>query len=78
MKKEYKILTFTDSRAGRSEMADEIQLLSEKGWELKSKEVASQGWSFWKTLIWGIIFLPLALLGKKSNLIQVILEREKP
>lgn len=77
MAKEYKTLTFEDTLKGRNEMAKEIDLLSNQGWELKSKEVAEQGWSFGKTCCLGILFLPLALLGKKSNVIQVIMEREK-
>ena len=77
MAKEYKTLTFEDTLKGRQEMAQEIDLLSNQGWELKSKEVAEQGWAFGKTCCLGILFLPLALLGKKSNVIQVIMEREK-
>lgn len=77
MAKEYKTLTFEDTLKGRQEMAQEIDLLSNQGWELKSKEVAEQGWAFGKTCCLGILFLPLALLGKKSNVIQVIMERGK-
>lgn len=77
MAKEYKTLTFEDSLQGRQEMAQEIDRLSNQGWELKSKEVTQQGWDFGKTCCLGVLFLPLALLGKKSNVIQVIMEREK-
>lgn len=77
MAKEYKTLTFEDSLQGRREMAQEIDLLSNQGWELKSKEVTQQGWDFSKTCCLGALFLPLALLGKKSNVIQVIMEKEK-
>ena len=77
MAKEYKTLTFEDTLKGRNEMAQEIDLLSNQGWELKSKEVTQQGWDFGKTCCLGVLFLPLALLGKKSNVIQVIMEREK-
>ncbi len=77
MAKEYKTLTFEDSEKGRREMAIEIDRLANEGWEVKSKEVAQQGWGFSKTCCLGVIFLPLALLGKKDNVIQVIMEREK-
>lgn len=76
MAKEYKTLTFEDNTQGRLEMAREIDHLSNQGWEIKSKEVSQQGWSFGKTCCLGFLFLPLALLGKKSNIIQVIMERE--
>ena len=77
MVKEYKTLTFEDNVQGRREMAQEIDLLANQGWEVKSKEVTQQGWDFGKTCCLGFLFLPLALLGKKSNVIQVIMEREK-
>ncbi len=77
MAKEYKTLTFEDTFEGRKEMAKEIDLLSNQGWELKSKEVTQQGWDFGKTCCLGVLFLPLALLGKKENIIQIIMEREK-
>jgi len=77
MAKEYRTLVFEDSHQGRREMAQEIDLLANQGWELKSKEVTQQGWHFGKTCCLGILFLPLALLGKESNVIQVIMERER-
>lgn len=77
MAKEYKTIVFEDSHQGRQEMAKEIDLLANDGWELKSKEVTQQGWDFGKTCCLGFLFFPLALLGKKSNVIQVIMEREK-
>lgn len=77
MSKEYKTLTFEDTIQGRKDMGQEIDFLSNQGWEIKSKEVTQQGWDFGKTCCLGVIFFPLALLGKKSNVIQVIMEREK-
>jgi len=75
--KEYKTFTFDDSASGRNEMGNIIDRMAKYGWELKSKEVSQQGWSFGKTCCLGWIFLPLALLGKKGNIITVILEREQ-
>lgn len=77
MAKEYKTLTFEDSLQGRADMAREVDLLSNQGWEIKSKEVTQQGWDSGKTACLGCVFLPLALLGKKSNVIQMIMERTK-
>jgi len=77
MAKEYKTLTFTDDTNGRKQMAVEIDRFSNAGWEIKSKEVSAQGWSGGKTCLLGCLFLPLALLGKKDNIITVIFEREK-
>jgi len=75
--KEYKTLTFEDTEQGRREMGQEIDLLSNQGWEIKSKEVTQQGWGVGRTCCLGFLFLPLALLGKKSNVIQIVMEREK-
>ena len=75
MAKEYKTLTFSDTGSGRQEMEDTMDELSKEGWVLKSKEISSEGWSFGKTCCLGCIFLPLALLGKKSNTIHVTMER---
>lgn len=47
-----------------------------QGWQIKSSTSISQGWSFGKTCCCGLIFLPLALLGKKSDVVEYILERE--
>ena len=77
MAKEYRTLTFQDTLQGRQEMAQEIDLLASSGWELKSKEVTQQGWDFGKTCCLGWLFLPLALLGKSPNVIQIVMEREK-
>ena len=74
--KEYRTLTFKDTEQGRREMGEQIDKLANDGWELKSKEVTQQGWDFGKTCCLGAIFLPLALLGKKENVVQVIMERE--
>lgn len=76
MAKEYKTLTFDDTDYGRKEMDETINFYTRYGWEIKSKETIQQGWSFRKTCCFGVIFLPLALLGKKNNVIQVFLERE--
>lgn len=77
MAKEYKTLTFEDSAMGRADMGRQIDFLANDGWEMKSKEVTQQGWDTGKTACLGCIFPPLALLGKKTNVIQIVMEREK-
>ena len=77
MAKEYKTLTFSDNQKGREEMGETVDELANQGWVLKNREVTQQGWSFGKTCYLGLIFLPLALLGKKDNVIQVVMERQK-
>ena len=75
MAKEYKTLTYQDTPAGRNKMAKEIDSFAREGWTIKSKDVAPQGYDAGSTCCLGCLFLPLALLGKKNNLITVILER---
>ena len=75
MAKEYKTFTFPDTPNGRNRMENTINDLAYEGWSLKSKEVSSQGYSCGSTCCWGCLFLPLALLGKKKNLIHVTMER---
>jgi Domain of unknown function (DUF4177) len=77
MAKEYKTLIYKDNEFGHSDMAADIERFAKEGWEIQSKEVVQQGFSFGKTCCLGCIFLPLALLGKKDNSIQVILQRDK-
>ena len=77
MAKEYKTLVFEDTVVGRKKMAEDIDKLASEGWEVKSKEVSQQGYDAGATCCLGALFLPLALLGKKANIITVIMEREK-
>ena len=76
MSKEYKTLFFKDTNSGRKKMEKDISELAQDGWEVKSKETTQEGWKFGKTCCLGVIFLPLALLGRKESTIQVIMERE--
>ena len=51
------------------------QLLSE-GWKIKSQANQTQGYSGSKTCCLGSCFLPLALLGKKKDIMEYVLEKE--
>ena len=75
MAKEYKTFTFPDTPSGRNKMEQTIEDLASEGWVLKSKEISSQGWSCGSTCCWGCLFFPLALLGKKNNIIHITMER---
>lgn len=75
--KEYKTFHFDDTPTGRAKMATLIDSMSHEGWQIKSKEASSQGWDAGATCCLGCLFLPLALLGKKHNVITLIMEREK-
>jgi len=77
MAKEYKTFVFPDTEHGRKQMGIEIDRFASDGWEIKSKEVSHQGFATGKTCLLGCLFLPLALLGKKDNIITVIMERER-
>jgi hypothetical protein len=48
-----------------------IKIMSMRGWTVASTEVVEQGYGCLKTGCLGILFLPLALLGKKPVRYQV-------
>ncbi|MFA7685520.1 MAG: hypothetical protein WCX95_01830 [Candidatus Gracilibacteria bacterium] len=55
-----------------------IQHYLNDGWEVKSSHSVGQGYSGSKTCCWGCLFLPLALLGRKKDAVEYVLERETP
>lgn len=71
---EYKTLTFDDTASGRAKMNKAIQEWAQYGWTVHSKETSQQGYAAGKTCCLGSCFLPLALLGKKDNIITLILQ----
>lgn len=52
-----------------------IKKLMLEGWKVKSTHSQGQGYSASKTCCFGCLFLPLALLGKKKDLVEYILEK---
>ena len=54
----------------------ELQRLLSDGWVIKSSTSQSQGYNAGKTCCLGGLFLPLALLGRKDNITEYILEKE--
>ncbi|MCX6812782.1 MAG: hypothetical protein NTW79_04195 [Candidatus Berkelbacteria bacterium] len=67
-------------RVARNSILQKINLdsLLKQGWQIKSSANQSQGYSFGKTCCLGSCFLPLALLGRKSDVMEYILERDEP
>jgi len=54
-----------------------IKEMEKKGWEVVGSEVVPQGYGFFKTCCLGILFFPLALLGRKPVKHKVEFRREK-
>src|SRR6266404_4556831 len=75
--KEYRTYHLPDNNSGRTKMEEILNQLAKLGWILKSKEVSNEGYDKFKTAALGAVFLPLALLGRKENVISLIFEREK-
>ena len=50
--------------------------LLRQGWRIVSSTNQSQGWSVGKTVVYGALWLPLALKGRKPDVIEYVLERE--
>ena len=48
-----------------------------RGYRVVSVQSVDRGWSLIKTGCLGLIFLPLALLGKKKPVIQVTYQRNR-
>jgi hypothetical protein len=54
-----------------------IRGMEKKGWEVVSTESVDRGYSGGKTCCLGLLFLPLALLGKKPKMWKVQYRRDK-
>lgn len=54
-----------------------IRGMEKKGWEVVSTESVDRGYAGCKTCFLGILFLPLALLGKKPKMWKVQYRRTK-
>ena len=54
-----------------------IKKMEKKGWEAISTEAVDRGWNGAKACCLGVLFLPLALLGKKSKVYKVQYRRQK-
>ena len=60
------------------EMDKVTKKMAEAGWRVVSVQTIDQGYSGAKTCCLGCLFLPLALLGKKPQLRQVLYQRVRP
>jgi len=54
----------------------QVKKLLASGWRITSTHSQSQGYNANKTCCLGCLFLPLALLGKKKDLVEYVLEKE--
>lgn len=52
-----------------------ISRMEARGFRVISVQTIDRGWSLLKTGCLGLIFLPLALLGKRKPIIQVTFQR---
>ena len=54
----------------------QVRKLLTAGWRIVSSHSQSQGYSANKTCCLGCLFWPLALLGKKKDVVEYVLEKE--
>jgi len=71
-KYETRVIEYKNSKA----LNKGTQQMAEEGWTVVSIQSVDQGYSGSKTCCLGCLFLPLALLGKKPDLRQVLYQRE--
>jgi hypothetical protein len=71
--KETKVVFYPNQKA----MQSGIRKMQSKGWEVVSTQSVSRGYSGCKTCCLGLLFFPLALLGRKPNWFQVTYQRER-
>ena len=68
-------MTTTKTYTSAGAMKRGIRKMSARGWKVVSTAVDSRGYGCGKTVLYGCLFLPLALLGKKPNRYLVTFER---
>lgn len=73
---EYKRLEFKDNRAGHHKLEKTLNKLGEDGWRVVDSESQKGKIGVAKTVGLGVLFLPLALKGRKKGKINVMIERE--
>lgn len=61
----------------RKSMQKDIKKMQKQGWEVIDTEAIAQGYSGCKTCLFGCLFLPLALLGRKPEQYKVQYRRQK-
>ncbi len=67
------VLTYRSEK----EMQKDIRNKESKGWKVLGVQRVSQGYAAGRTCCLGLLFLPLALLGKKSDVFQVTYQFEE-
>ena len=56
-------------------MQEGINAMQNQGWEVVNTEAVDRGYSMGKTCCLGLLFLPLALLGKNPQMYKVQFRR---
>lgn len=70
-KVEIKTVEYKDAKAMDRGNKDMVK----HGWRIVNVQVAGGGFAPGKTILLGVLFLPAALLGKKSDVLVVTYER---
>lgn len=68
-------MTKTVTYSSTGAMRRGIKKMTARGWKVVSTAVDSRGYGCGKTVLYGCLFLPLALLGKKPNHYIVTFEK---
>ena len=69
--KQTQVIIYSNQR----DMRKGIKHMESQGWTVLDVQNVEQGYSGCKTCCLGIIFLPLALLGRKPNKFQVTFQK---
>jgi hypothetical protein len=64
-------------RTTRGANDPQIKALLNEGWRITATHSQSQGYDAGKTCCLGCLFLPLALLGKKQDVVEYVLEKNE-
>jgi hypothetical protein len=54
----------------------QVKKLLHEGWVIKTSHVQAQGYAGGKTCCLGCLFFPLALLGKKKDVVEYVMEKD--
>lgn len=69
--------TMIDEYKNKRDLQKGMKKMQDAGWSVINVQNVQQGYGCFKTCLFGLIFLPLALLGRKPEKYQVTYQREK-
>jgi len=73
---EYKRLQYKDNKAGQRRLEHDLNKLAKQGWRVVGSDSQQGKFGVIKTVGLGVLFLPLALKGRKKGKINVMLQRD--